>query len=377
MFDSAEFSHDDKFTLNLLEIIFMPERINDFKCFGIINVRFLVAVLLKKDGKLIQLMQKYYQQGLLTIADRFNELSAIEPARKLDYIRNYLCILPYFEFQQGTKLDVPWFDDEQKSWKLKTFQMNKILLNQQYFWMNQADLCYAYGLTEENGLSKSLILSGTTYPCGEGFWPHVINDISIGFDVGYFLYQNGKGAMLDFLGDCPNYCEVLGTSLGGAMALQLGLDCPNLKMVYALNPPGRIAPLKETVPTAPSVVVMQANDFVSKFGYWHPQWSIIHYEFNSEANRPAHFFDHISNYALLPNLTRQKLNTAELNQKRFWATAGIFIGLRGLCTIILVWPIRYLIVPILKLIYAMMSTVLDCLSGQDEAATHATSLDFS
>jgi hypothetical protein len=72
---------------------------------------------------------------------------------------------------------------------------------------------------KKNGLAKSLILSGTTYSCGEGFWPHVINDISIGVDAGYFLYQNGKQAMFDFLGTDVHNCEVIGTSLGGAMAL--------------------------------------------------------------------------------------------------------------------------------------------------------------
>lgn len=47
----------------------------------------------------------------------------------------------------------------------------------------------------------------------------MINDISIGVDVGYFLYQNGKQAMFDFLGTDVHNCEVIGTSLGGAMAL--------------------------------------------------------------------------------------------------------------------------------------------------------------
>ena len=378
MFDSAELSHSNKFALNLLQMLFTPEKINELKFFDIINFRFLVAVFLKKDDTFLQFMQTHYQHGLLNLCQRFNESKDIELARKLDYIRNYLCILPYFEFQNGAKLEAPCFHEEQQSWKLKTFEINKIQLNQQYFWMNQADLCFAYGLAEKNGSAKILILSGTTYPCGEGFWPHVINDISIGFDVGYFLYQNGKQAMLGFLGADGHNCEVLGTSLGGAMALQLGLDYPNLKMVYALNPPGRIVPLKETAPTAPSVVVMQANDFVSKLGYWHPHWSIVHYEFDSEENRPAHFFDHFSNYALLPNVSRKEtIKAEELNQKSFWATAGIFIGLRGLCTILLVWPIRYLIVPILKLIYAMISSVLDCISGQDEAAIPATSRSFS
>lgn len=87
---------------------------------------------------------------------------------------------------------------------------------------------------------------------------------------------------------------------------------------YALNPPGRIIPLEATVATAPSVVVMQANDFVSKLGYWHPSWSIVHYEFDLEENRPAHFFDHFCNYALLPNVSRKEtIKAEELNQKLF------------------------------------------------------------
>lgn len=112
-----------------------------------------MAVFLKKDDTFLQFMQIHYQQGLLNLCQRFNQSKDIELARKRDYIRNYLCILPYFEFQDGAKLDVPCFDNEQASWKLKAFKINKIALNQQYFWMDQADLCFAYGL-EKKRLGK-------------------------------------------------------------------------------------------------------------------------------------------------------------------------------------------------------------------------------
>lgn len=373
MLNVVEFSCHDKLVLNLLDILFKPERINHIHFFEIINFRLLTAILLKKNVGLLQLMQSSYQEGLQNICLRFNQSSAIEEQRKIEYLRNYLCILPYFEFQHGTIIQLPWFDDVQKLWLLKNYQINKIRLNQQYFWMNQADLCYAYGLIEIDGPQRLLIISGTSYPCGEGFWPHVVNDISIGVDVGYFLYRDGREAMFAFIGD-GRHCEVLGTSLGGAMALQLGLDCPNLKLVYALNPPGRITQMSKDAQTAPTMVVIQAKDFVSQFGFWHPNWSIVHYAFKTGANRPPQFFDHFSNYALLADVTRENLDPTQLNQNRFWLTAIIFFGLRALCTVVMVWPIRYLIIPILKLLYAAISPVFDCFANKEGAAIPAALL---
>lgn len=367
MFDNSKFSCSDKLVLNIFDILFNPERIPDIKFFEIINFRLLVAMLLRKDSGFLESMKSCYQEGLLQIYASF-EINSEDP-RKQEYIKNFLCLLPYFEFSHEATIKVPCFNDEQKIWELKEYQIHKIPLNKQYFWMSQADLCYAYGLTALDGPQKLLIISGTTYPCGEGFWTHIVNDISIGFDVGYFLYQEGKNALENFIGnDGPN-CEVLGTSLGGAMALQLGLDHPDLKLVYAMNPPGRIAPLSKETQTAPTKVVIQANDCVSKFGYWHPDWLIFHYAFKDETIKPSQVFDHFSNYALHPNVTRHKLNSEELNQNRFWLTTIIFIGLRGLFTVVLIWPIRYLIIPIFKLIYAIISSVIGFFSNNKEEKT--------
>ncbi len=371
MMNLDESSNDDKMVLNLLKILFQPEQIAEIQFFEMMNFRLLVAVLLNKDIGLLVLMQAYYQKELRHIHQRFQSPD-IDEERKQEYLRNYLCILPYFEFADGCTIDVPWFDADMQSWELKNYKINKIRLNQQYFWMNQADLCYAYGLQAQDSAHRLLIISGTSYPCGEGFWPHVVNDISIGLDVGYFLYRDGKAAMLDFIKE-PRDCEALGTSLGGAMALQLGLDYPNLKFVYAINPPGRIAALAKETETAPTLVVIQENDFVSKFGYWHPSWDIVHYAFKpAETNKPAQFFDHFSNYALLPNVNHIKVPAEELNQNRFWLTSLIFIGLRALCTVVLVWPIRYLIIPILKLIYAMISAITACLVNNEVDPIMAT-----
>jgi hypothetical protein len=374
MLNVYEFSCSDKLVLNFFEILFKPERIPDIKFFEIINFRLLVAMLFKKDSSMFKLLRSCYQEGLLNIFQHFNESQDIKDLCKQEYIKNYLCFLPYFEFSHGSKIQVPWFNDSQEKWELKDYQIEKILLNQKYFWMNQADLCYAYGLTELKGSQKILIISGTSYPCGEGFWTHVVNDISICFDVGYFLYQEGRDVMQKFIANDTHHCEVLGTSLGGAMALQLGLDNPDLKLVYALNPPGRIAPILKDTPTATTIVVYQANDFVSKFGYWHPDWLMVHYAFQEKAIKPTQFFDHFSNYALHPNITRQEIDSEILNQNRFWLTAGVFIGLRGLTAVILVWPIRYLIVPILKLIYALIFSVLDCFLKKDDAEIPIPSL---
>jgi len=371
MSNSNNSSIEDSYISNIFNILFRPEEIATIRFFDVVNFRFIAAIFFRKDLVLLQLMRQKYIEELLNLCDRFKTIDDLRLQKA--YLNNYLCVLPYFEFTDKSHIKVPCF--ENNTWTLKKYEINKINLNKQYFLMNKADLSYAYGLKDLNSEQRLLIIPGTTYPAGNGFWPHVINDISIGFDVGYFLYHDGKDAMLSFIDEHKGECEVLGTSMGGAIALQLGIDHPDLKSVYAFNPPGRISTISENTPTASTQVVIQANDFVSSFGYWHPKWKIIHYT-PENSYKPPQFFDHFCNYALMNNIKTTELDPTEENQKRFWLTSLVFIGLRALVTVILVWPIRYLIVPVLKLIYEIIATIASFFVQNEAETDNSIMLDI-
>ena len=262
------------------------------------------------DKQLTNAMRRKFQCGFNNI---FNQLKYLPKPQLPDdleqcqlYISNCLSLFPFSELNPYEQYKIPQYINGE--WQLITYKVEPIELTKKC--VTNTDRVFAYGLTPKEGTDfanvakRHLLFLGTTYPAGQGHTKQVYSDLLPGQTPGWDLFQSGRKNILEWLDKIPdNKPQVCGMSLGGALSLLIACEYPErLSRVDALNPPGLIRSIFngkwEAATEKPKVVIQkQGNDWVSKFGWWKPDWIIHEITPPADKKGPNRFYDHALNYA--------------------------------------------------------------------------------
>lgn len=333
------------------------------------NLRIIKAVFGYRDNDLLSAARQIFAAAMVYMYGQFSETKDVTIPQLQDHLHHCICMLPYFEWQTGDTIQLPEFNDGH--WELNQYYIERIsLLPRSGFlslWTGAYDECYAYALINENCSAGYFVFSGTTYPAGQGFRTHIQEDLKPFQTPGQTLFSNAIPQISAWLNRGPSHISVVGMSLGGAMALQMGMAFPErVNVVSAINPPG-IEPFfahphdkwdnTKNISKPEVRIIIQGQDPVSCYGIFKPDWTMVHYQLTTQdAKNP--FWDHVLTYTGEPNANYTILNIQTENDKRYWINIWIYTVLRAFVYGVVVLPWIFLINPIWNLIQEHFLTLL-------------------
>ena len=174
-------------------------------------------------------------------------------------VGNLISLLPYFDFENNSKIQILRFIDNE--WKLVYYQIQHIPLVHGEI--------YAYGLLpiDEPQAHPILIFRGTPYPAAKGFLEAIWSDLHPIKSIGEEIFKKGKNE-LDLWMDGKPKVECYGLSLGGAMAYHAGHAYGHQIDVHAYASPG-LVPMKGGMSKIHGRVFFHLQDLIRSIGY-HP-----------------------------------------------------------------------------------------------------------
>lgn len=326
-----------------------------------INVSFkeFQAIFIKHDYNFTCAMRLAIQQGFDNVFSQLKErqLNEEQLNQALFYISNCLAILPYFDITPHEVIRVPqWINN---TWQSVTYHVEPIELTPTYglkkIFLNNEDRVFAYGLEPLNHREAEpiLIFMGTTYPAGQGFLTTIENDIGFFETAGQELYRSGHEAIHKWLTSQPKKTHVCGSSLGGALCLLLARHHGDkLSRVDALNPVGlyeswfksQFDSWDDITEKPPVYIQKQENDPVSYWGTWKEDWHVLNVTVTNKKG-PNPIYDHILNYAGLEGVQFIGVDSKKDNAARYYRNLFIYGLFRGIVSILVIKPYRYLIHP--------------------------------
>lgn len=223
----------------------------------------LVALLLRRNPELINLVRKEFEKIFLNILDQLND-----PLRdQLDvemHLSHLLAYYPYFEPEEGMVIKIPQKIGDK--WKLVEYKVEPILMTRLGFTPK-----YAYGLRATHDLEAPslLLFRGTAQPTAEGALAGYISDLTPFCSVGDPAYWLGKDRIKEWVGKTPGKVIAYGTSLGGTLTYHAARHHPDKVEVRAFVPAG-LVPWAYNSDKIKGKVYCHSNDPVHLFGY-HPE----------------------------------------------------------------------------------------------------------
>ncbi|MDF1684892.1 MAG: hypothetical protein P1U36_09610 [Legionellaceae bacterium] len=332
-----------------------------------LSFEFLKAVFIKRNPKLLRGMRHAFQEGFEHVWEQLSSpthhLNVKQNNQAELFISNCLCLLPFADLKPGNIFYIPHLIHG--TWQRVGYRVEPIELTPtrgfETLFIHDNDRVFAYGL-KPVGCEQAqphLIFMGTTYPAGQGFEPGITTDLERE-TVGNYLYRTGHEKITAWLKRQANKAHVCGTSLGGSLALLLAIHQGEyLSRVDALNPAGlydawsksdfdRWDDLDEQ--DQPDVLIQkQGNDFVSSFGVWKKDWTILHVIPSEPASISV--FDHARNYAGHADTEFNLCDAKQDNESRRVRNFLLYNLLRGAVYYLVVLPYHYLIRPALRYAY--------------------------
>lgn len=351
----------------LLNLKFSPQYwMNASHWWALWNWRLLTAVFGCRDVELLKEARILYAIAMEHLWHQFQQIENPKHPQLRDHLHHCLSLLPYLEWQTGDIINLPQFNHH--FWELQQFTIERIPLLPRSgllsLWTTAYDECFSYALINKNQSYGYLIFSGTTYPAGQGFKTHIQEDLKPLHTPGQTLLMNGMPNMKAWISsNHPEHLTVVGMSLGGAMALQMGMHLPTLvNDVYAFNPPGLDPYFSNfnTEDVQPEFrIIIQGQDPVSCFGHFNPKWTMVHYELDATHDPKNPFLDHVLTYTGCQNATFRTIEDIDKqNQQRAWRDFWIYTVLRSVIYGLVVLPWIFIISPLFKMLIEHKWTML-------------------
>ncbi len=367
--ESAQENHRIK-ARNLLRVLMMgwtPEWRN------LLTWRTFSAVLVDRDHELTQAMRHAFQQGFDHVYTQLEDkhLTEQEKAQADLYISNCLTYLPFADMSPYESISIPQYVDG--SWQRVDYKVTPIELTPTYgfkkLFLAEHDRVFAYGLEpiHNPNAESHLIFMGTTYPAGQGFFTTVNTDLEAFETAGKKLYRTGRANITRWLDQQKHEVHVCGTSLGGALTELLALDKggdtfengATFSRFDALNPPGLYHPFRkskfdnwDTFETKPPVYIQkQADDVISWFGIWKPDWHVLQVTPPADKKGPNGVADHAINYAGFAETEFTEVDASQDNESRKTRNWWLYAVLRSFVYYTFLVPIRYLVLPPVRFVF--------------------------
>lgn len=343
---------------------------------SLISWRTIRAVLFARDHELAKSIRGAFQLGLENIYAQLKDSVLTEPQLNQAnlFINTCLMYMGYFETSPYETFSIPRYIDNK--WELVTHTVTHIELTPtsgfSKIFYSESDRIWALGLEplDNDKAPSHLIIPGTTYPEGQGFFTALDTDLDPFQTPGAKLYNYGKErlhAWIDKERLKNRDVNVSGTSLGGAISLLLACDKADaLARVDVLNPPGIYSLFKrpkvfdawdkQSKKTVVNVI-HQGKDVIGEFGSLHPDWNLYHVQAPEKRNGKNAIADHVINYTGLganeddPQGSQfvpidiEKHNKAHTTRNFVWYTL-----IRAIFSFLIFKPFRYLILPIIRFI---------------------------
>lgn len=343
---------------NLLRILMMGWR-EDWR--DLASWKLLKAIFSERNHDFTRGLRLAFQQGFTHLYSQLEGKTLLDLQRNQAelYLANCLALLPYADITPYESFTIPQWVNEQ--WQLVDYKVMPIELTPtsgftKLFLAND-DRVFAYGLEPMNNshASPHLIFMGTTYLAGQGFHTQVDTDLESFATVGNKIYCSGRANIGDWLDKQTKKVHVCGTSLGGSLSLLLAIDHgEKLSRVDALNPAGlynswgknNLDHWDEQVERPEVFVQKQADDPVSMFGVWKPQWNILNVTPEEDKKGPNGLTDHALNYAGFAGTTFTKIDVELDNQERKHRDFWLYTMLRSIFSYLVVTPFRYVFLPL-------------------------------
>lgn len=342
----------------------------------LVSWRTIRGTFFRTDHEIAKSIRGAFQLGLTNIYDQLKNAQLTEPQlnQAKVFINTCLMYLGYFETNPYEIFSIPKYIDEK--WTLVDYKATLIELTPSAgfakWFYSEADRVWAIGLEPFNNekATSHLIIPGTTYPQGQGFFTTLDNDLDPFKTPGDKLYNYGKQklhAWIDNESLKGRSIEVTGTSLGGAISLLLACDKGDkFSRVDVLNPPGIYTLFKrpkvfanwDTLIKKPLVNILhQGTDIISEFGQFHPDWHLYHVIAPTNKSPGNAIADHIVNYTGLGPVDEDDVgtqfipidvnshNNAHKIRNFFWYSV-----IRALFSFLVFKPFRYLVLPLIRFI---------------------------
>jgi hypothetical protein len=326
------------------------------------------AILVERHHQFTTFARLAFQEGMKHLFTQLEHqtLSTEQQNQAQLFISNCLSYLTFFDPTPHESFAIPQLIEHENGgrWEMIDYKVTPIELTPTHgfekLFIKEHDRVFAYGLEPINHPKAfpHLLFMGTTYPAGQGFFTTVNTDLEAFETAGKKLYRTGRKNILQWLDTQEKKVHVCGTSLGGALSLLLAIDQGDkLSRVDALNPPGLHPALRksrydrwEDFTTKPEVYIQkQGNDPVSIFGVWKEDWHILKVTPPKDKQGPNILTDHALNYAGFEGTTFVGIDTKKDNKEHRSRTFWLYILLRSIVYYILLVPLRYLAVPIVRL----------------------------
>lgn len=355
-------NHSNSIAYNALRVLMMGWN-NPSHWQGLKSWRVFKAIFIKRDHQLLKEMRKAFQEGFNNIYEQLAD--KVLNDQQLDqsklYISNCLSVLPFSNISEQCKFTIP--QHIKGKWKKIEYKVCPIELTPtsgiETLFTRDIDRVFAYALEPINAeeAEAHLIFMGTTYPAGQGFVTQIDADFEWFNTPGSKLYRSGRNNILAWVNKQKQKIHVCGMSLGGALSLLFALDMPDkISRVDALNPPGlcfnkQYFDCWDNTEIRPEVYIQkQGNDPISYFGFWKKEWQILEVIPKANNRGPNCLTDHALNYAGFYDTTFKKINTEEDNLKRSNRNFWIYFILRSLVYGLFFMPVRYIGLPILRVL---------------------------
>lgn len=314
------------------------------------------AAFIERNPDFLRQFRKAFQEGFIYLYEQLKDkpLKDDELEQFQHYLYNCLNLLPYSDLTPYESIKIPQWQDNQ--WQLIEYAITAIELTEPGRKILDKDRVFAYGLTplEHPKAPSHLIFMGTTYPAGQGFVTQVTTDLTPLQTVGENLYHTGKDRILQWIDRQNGKVSVSGISLGGSLTLLLAMDQGDkISEARAQNPAG-LHKLEDgaydnwnNFSEKPRVVIQrQADDPVSAFGYWKPDWEIQWVFPPKDKQGPSSFFDHFLNYAGFDGTRFEKSEAEVENQQRQRRNYWLYNHGRTFVYYGFVWPFHKIIRPL-------------------------------
>lgn len=161
-----------------------------------------------------------FRAELFAAAKRSAE-SDLDEFVKETYVKNILSLLPFTYPEKGEEFTIP--QKIEGRWVDVTYKVDEIIEMSPWWFSSPLP---ALSLTPMDNPKAMPILAfiGTTYPAGSGFVATLLADCTPFLSVGHAPYLWGRKSLKDYLEKKNVKFQVVGTSLGGALATHLWND---------------------------------------------------------------------------------------------------------------------------------------------------------
>lgn len=301
-----------------------------------------------------------FQQGFEYIYEQVKNLTLNnEQSEQYQiYLSNCLSHLPYAYSTPFETIKIPQCIDGQ--WELVEYYINPIeLTDSTKLTSKKHDRVFAHGLEPviNQKATPHLIFMGTTFPARPGFFSQIEANFHAFETLGTQLYLSGRSRIHHWLTSQRNKAHVCGGSLGVSLALLLAVDRgEDLLRVDAFNPAGMYQLESngyydhwDTMHSKPQVVVQQqADDLLSRLGFWKPDWTILQVSPPQDKKGPNFLFDHFMNYAGFADTVFTYADPEQQNTDRYMRNLLVYSVGRSVIDYLMIRPYAVIVRPVFE-----------------------------